>query len=961
MHNWEHYGRLPAYFLVATLVASCGGGGGSDLISLNGQSAATIKTDVPNTAFAGLETSTFVSLTLTDENGRPLVSTPVTLAISGTAKLSATSDVTNEKGVVTFAITGNKLAEKGTVVATYTDSAKNIARETVNYEIVDGSKGVSLYTITRSNTENIVIPTSGQTLTPISMTLKDGSNRLAADGQVVEFSLLPVGAEGVGRLVAASAKTVNGVITAQVDGLNQKAGDNVLIATYVDSLGSRVSQSIPFKIVNEFEILLTAPSTELRTGEDSVTLTATVFSASQSLVKNAKVSFRVLDNEPKLTEPNNCSTVLTDTKEFESVKLDKALRGTLTQNDILTDEFGQASTTFKVSDNHNSHRRIVVTVDDKALGENKPFHCLNFNLSGTKITIDPVDLNTSRDQENSISLTVKNGRGFGIKGVPITLAGAGIESALVDKKIANPVSTNEAGTFRLDGMKFTTAGDIIAQSDDYAPSAISNVTLSAEGQEVSFVDEQDKLISSASISAQNIFVKIKVPLPLKTSPIVKFATTLGTIHDKESTYDPDLSDGFAKARVSTDRPGTVRVDIAELGGKSNILGHGEFRFISAIPSKINLQADQSTLSPKGQTFITAEALDKNDNPVEGAIVEFIRQKDQSNGSLSAALVKTDENGRASVSFTAGSGDTAKDAVEISAMIKAKVGANTVDVDTNTILPNKNVKLTVGGQALFISIATGSTLLVIDPTTYAMPLSVAITDAVGHPVSGKNVSIQVIPTRFIKGRYKFNAVDRWHPVGPSDPNDVNDFLLTRDLFRSDPVGCANEDANLNGILDLGEDSNGDGILTPGNPVTVVGDLITNAAGRSAFQIQYGKSFASWLEVKVIASAEVSGSESRTQRVFTLPVLAEDVSTSSILPPGGGVSEYGLPSSIVVQDSSGDTLTLLSEYKGTVDVTYPDGTVVKKITNPSDPQGPLINNIASCNLKKEEAPLYYLKQK
>ena len=68
-----------------------------------------------------------------------------------------------------------------------------------------------------------------------------------------------------------------------------------------------------------------------------------------------------------------------------------------------------------------------------------------------------------------------------------------------------------------------------------------------------------------------------------------------------------------------------------------------------------------------------------------------------------------------------------------------------------------------------------------------------------------------------------------------------------------MGCANEDTNLNGILDLGEDTNGDGILTPGNPVTVVGDLITNAAGRSAFQIQYGKSFASWLEVKVIASS------------------------------------------------------------------------------------------------------------
>jgi hypothetical protein len=482
-------------------------------------------------------------------------------------------------------------------------------------------------------------------------------------------------------------------------------------------------------------------------------------------VKNAKVSFRVLDNEPKLTEPNNCSDgsdASTFDKEFKPAKLDKALRGTLSKNDILTDEFGQATTIFKVSDNRNGTRRILVTVDDKALGENKPSHCLNFNLSGTKITIDPVDLNTSKDQENTISLTVKNGRGFGIGKVPIALAGAGVNQT---------VATNEAGTFKLEGLKFNTNGTIVARNDDFAPSAASIVTLSAEGQVVSFVDENDQPIVplTGSINAKNVFVKLKVPLPLKTSQNVKFATTLGTIYDKESTYDADLSDGIAKARISTDRPGTVRVDIAEADGKSNILGHSEFRFISSTPSKINLQADQSTLSPKSQTFITAEALDKNDNPVEGATVEFIRQKDQSNGSLSAALAKTDANGKATVSFTAGSGDTAKDAVEISAVIKAKSGANTVDV-----LPIKNVKLTVGGQALFISIATGASILVIDPTTYGLPLSVAITDAVGHPVSGRNVSIQVIPTRFIKGRYKFNAVDRWHPVGPTDPNDLNDF-------------------------------------------------------------------------------------------------------------------------------------------------------------------------------------------
>ena len=42
MHNWEHYGRLPAYLLAATLVASCGGGDGDLLTDTNGVSNAKV-------------------------------------------------------------------------------------------------------------------------------------------------------------------------------------------------------------------------------------------------------------------------------------------------------------------------------------------------------------------------------------------------------------------------------------------------------------------------------------------------------------------------------------------------------------------------------------------------------------------------------------------------------------------------------------------------------------------------------------------------------------------------------------------------------------------------------------------------------------------------------------------------------------------------------------------------------
>ena len=917
MHNWEYYRRLPAYFLMATLVASCGGGGGSDILSLNGQSAAEIT--APTKTIAGLTTSTSVAIQL-KENGLPLASQAITLNISGTAKLSKTSVVTDANGIALFSLIGNNVVEKGTITTTYTDSSSNITRQTIGYEVVDGSSKVSAYTIEPVTTDNIVIPTSGQTLTTFSMVLKDASGLPAPKDQVVEFTLAS-NVASVGRLGAASAKTdATGKVSVTVDGLNQTAGNNFLIATYTDSIGSKAVVNIPFQIVSQFEVLLTAPSNELRTGGDFVALTATVFNASQALVKNAKVSFQILANEPLDGGSVGCSQNLADPAQFKQVALSKFLRGTLSKNDILTDENGQATTTFNVNDNHNGNRRVIVTVDDNALVD-KPLDCLDFNISGTKISVDPTQFNTSAGQSNQITAIVKNGRGLGIKGALIEFSGAGLTP--------QTVTTGDAGTVSLGGLTFVNDGVITAKNTDLALAAESKVAVSEAGQRVFFVDGAGTEVTEGAIGSSGVFVKLQAKASTKQP---RFATTLGTV--TEPYLDNDLSDGFAQAQLSSDRPGLARVDVLTSDGTTHkVIGHGEFRFISTIPNKINLQSDQVTLKPKGQALIEAEVLDVNDNPVKGALVEFHRDKDQSNGSLSAALVTTDANGVATVSFTAGETDTAKDAVEISAVIRA-------DANHPQVNPAKNVLLTVGGQALFISIAAGRSLLVVDSTTYALPLSVAVTDAVGHPVADKNISIQVIPTRFFKGQYLFSTVRGWFTVG----RNVEDGL-----FSTDPVACPNEDINGNGILDSNEDTNKDGSLSPGNPVTIVGNLITNDAGRSSFEIQYGKSYANWLEVKVIASTEVSGSESKAERVFTLPVLGADITDGTTMPPGGITSEYGLPTTIVLQNSFGISTGVISSYTGT-----------ELMTTLEDITPKLYSPISSCTTKKFEAPVYYLKR-
>lgn len=72
-------------------------------------------------------------------------------------------------------------------------------------------------------------------------------------------------------------------------------------------------------------------------------------------------------------------------------------------------------------------------------------------------------------------------------------------------------------------------------------------------------------------------------------------------------------------------------------------------------------------------------------------------------------------------------------------------------------------------------------------------------------------------------------------------------------------------NQDGILDFGEDTNGDGILTPGNIVSVTGveaanfEIITDSQGRAVIDLLYPQSYAQWSDIDIIVSAKVTGTE------------------------------------------------------------------------------------------------------
>ncbi len=349
----------------------------------------------------------------------------------------------------------------------------------------------------------------------------------------------------------------------------------------------------------------------------------------------------------------------------------------------------------------------------------------------------------------------------------------------------------------------------------------------------------------------------------KNQPIT-FSTTRGTLASAAA-----LTDGIGQATVdissTTSGPTNVVAQIAGVGSVSVPL-----QFVATTPSSIVVQANPGGVLPNvtgsvNQSTIEALVRDVNGNAVANRQVNFTVLKDLSNGQLSAGNALTDSNGRVQVQFIPGATSTPSNGVEIQAEVAST-------------LIKKSTYLTVNGNALFITIGFGNTISDLDLTSYSKIFSVYVTDANGVAVGNQLVSLSVIPTDYYKGVLEKNEDGFW--------------------VKQATAICANEDAKfgsgasgyLDGILDAGEDTNGDKRLTPGNvAVAAPGSVSTDSNGRATFEIQYGKQFAPWVKVDIAARAIVSGTESKQSISYILSGSIADFKLEG--GPAGVVSPYG----------------------------------------------------------------------
>ncbi len=506
-------------------------------------------------------------------------------------------------------------------------------------------------------------------------------------------------------------------------------------------------------------------------------------------------------------------------------------------NNGVSNDAGIVTATLTTT-NNQMNRTINVTASTASLTDD-----LTLEVVGTEVRVSGA---SSAIINDSVPLTVNliDSEGNGISGQTVQLS----------------VST---GSLDNDSPVTGANGQVLVNFTANV-SGISTITASALNAEGSFevtVQQDDFTFSSLPSddiplnTAQDISVRWFKDNAAFVGGDVVVTTSRGDIATPNIVTN---NAGIATFSVSSAFAGPASISAIGTDNNGNqVTARANVEFIASQVESIFVDATPDLIGPEGETStITAVVRDPSGNLVKGKVVDF-SLLDSSGGSISPNSATTGSDGIASTVYTSNA-VSAEDGVTVTA------SADGVSAQ---------VDLTVGDRAFDISIGTGGEIESPDSSTYLKEFAVFVSDSVGRPVENAELTASSTPVKFSnggtysKGRYVYDPVsDFWVPI------------IT--------ATCANEDINNNGRLDEGEDTNGDGELTPGIIGTISfqdGISRTNASGQATLELRYPRQFALWTDVEIAVFGQSSGSEARDSQSLTLPIEANDINDENKEPP------------------------------------------------------------------------------
>lgn len=311
----------------------------------------------------------------------------------------------------------------------------------------------------------------------------------------------------------------------------------------------------------------------------------------------------------------------------------------------------------------------------------------------------------------------------------------------------------------------------------------------------------------------------------------------------------NLNGGYDFSYTAPNAPGTTLTLTARAGGVTSVVGVPISGGTGTVPNAatpaartLNLSADVVSVNVENtnnQVSINAFFRDAANAPVPNVRVLFGVTGDNGTGTISSGsnTVLSDASGTASANYRPGAVSSPTNGVTIRACWKTTdftAGETVANCPASNVL---TTTLTIVSSPVSISIGTDNTIIPTANLTYIKKYVVLVVDSAGNPKADVQITPSVDLGGYGKGSYFYDDVDQaWTPT----------LLAT----------CPNEDRNRNGVIDGGEDDNGNQQLDPRKSdvaVALSGSTRTDANGVAILQLEYPQNVASWVKFKITVTA------------------------------------------------------------------------------------------------------------
>ncbi|OIO53999.1 MAG: hypothetical protein AUJ55_12625 [Proteobacteria bacterium CG1_02_64_396] len=819
----------------------------------------------PNNVAVGDPTLPVVSARFVDVNGNPIPDgTQIKFSVTaGSATLGAVYTTTTG-GVASTTVTPNATGTV-TIQADVTGTAA-----TASNNLTVMSPQVTSVTLLASQLSQYA---DGTPVT-LTATLKDSLGN-SASGVTVSFTstfgaltalTAVTNAAGQASVDLSSAVTGNAVVTASVTGTSPQTVSVDFVAVTTPAVPTSLG-------------LGTSQVSVKSDGSDFATLTATVLDANNVVIPNATVSFA-------------------------------AAAGQLGSGNAVTDASGKATVSFSAGSVDPQNQVVLITATIGVLSRQIPVQISGSTVSATASAPSVTD---NGSDSSSITVTVLDAGGK-----PVYNTAVSLKASINNKVLAGvtPLTTAAIalGTTDINGQVQTAITGISAGTVTLTASALNaswnlDLTVNAAANVLSVTAPATSPFPQTIGSPVTVTVSVPNPgLGVGQTHFVTFATTLGELDGVagQRVVSKDVSALAAPASVSavltSSGAGLANVLIYDDANSAN-RANTQIAFSADISTAatVRLQATASTLpiSTAASVYTTtlrAQVQTSSGQPVGNVPVAFSLPNPIGGGeSVSPSIAYTDSSGIATATFSAGALSSGANGVTVQADVFRQAPLTTLTGATSIIIGGVAGSVIVGEAALdqVVDAGGGSSAL------YKVPMAVMVADAGGNPVANSIVTLSLWPSQYSTGSYVV-----YGQLLDGTP------LTSAQITGSYP----NEDANENLVLDVSEDANGDGLLTPPNTASgsVPRTVTTDANGVANFEMIYPKANANWITARLRASVLVSGTETSSEHLFRLPANHDDalygkLGDSPFAAPGAAFLTVSPTSIQAVADGTAQTIT------------------------------------------------------